>query len=147
MSRDRRVHAHWVDEEEIVRYDRSGKWYIELPLLKMRKNVTIAEAVTRAFELEEGGGKIMLDLPGGGRFDHLVESNERRGMSIPISDSITMRPVWRRRQLRNYMNMKLSPPNELEIQDAIRVLEDPDNAKYAPALNDEAFRIFDEASR
>lgn len=67
--------------------------------------------------------------------------------AIPISDSITMRPTWRRRQLRVYFEAELKPPTERDIRDAIRVLEDPDNQKYAPALYVEAERIFEEASR
>lgn len=67
---------------------------------------------------------------------------------IPVSDSITMRPVWRRYQMRALESANaMKPPNAAEIRDAIRVLEDPDNEKYAPALNNEAFRIFEEASR
>lgn len=68
-------------------------------------------------------------------------------IDLPISDSITMRPVWRRRQLRHYFNMKPKPPTEREIQDAIRVLADPENQLYAPALHLEAFMILDEAGR
>lgn len=69
---------------------------------------------------------------------------------IPISDSITMRPVWRRHLMRSMAELSrsgLKPPTESEIRDAIRVLEDPENEKYAPALNAEAFRIFEEASQ
>jgi hypothetical protein len=65
-------------------------------------------------------------------------------MSIPVSDSITMRPVWARRQRRHYMLGKLDPPSELEMQDAIRVLADPELQVSAPALHLEAFRILEE---
>ena len=69
-------------------------------------------------------------------------------LDIPVSDSITMRPTWRRRQMRAYLPLlQLTHPTAREIQDAIRVLEDPDNERLAPALNLEAFRIFEEASR
>lgn len=78
---DRKVHAEDPAGEQIVRYDRAGKWYIELVEPSMhapaRKQIDIGEAVDRAFELEDmGTGKIHLGLPGGRRFDHLVR--ERR---------------------------------------------------------------------
>ena len=71
MYNDRAVHAAFPGLEEIVRYDRSGKWYIE-PVDGKRRQVGIGEAVARAQELQDRGGTIFLDLPGGGRFDHLV---------------------------------------------------------------------------
>ena len=66
-------------------------------------------------------------------------------MTIPVSTSISMRPVWKRRQRRIYMQPKPEPPSELEIQDAIKVLEDEESEVFAPALHLEAFRILDEA--
>lgn len=66
---------------------------------------------------------------------------------VPISDRITMRPVWRRRQRRHYMLSALLAPTDEEIQDAILVLADPENETFAPALWIEAFNIFEEASR
>lgn len=66
---------------------------------------------------------------------------------LAVSDKITMRPVWDRRQRRHYLQAPLDTPTEAEIQDAIRVLEDPDNEIFAPALHLEAFTILDEASR
>jgi hypothetical protein len=68
-----------------------------------------------------------------------------RSSEIPPSNSITVRPVWRRRQRRAYLQSELAPPSEAEIQDAIRVLGDGESQVFAPALYLEAFRIFDEA--
>ncbi len=66
---------------------------------------------------------------------------------LPESESIEMRPVWRRRQRRVHLQAPLGFPTEAEIQDAIKVLEDADNETFAPALHLEAFAIFDEASK
>lgn len=66
---------------------------------------------------------------------------------LSISKSITMRPVWRRRQRRLYLQTELEPPTEIEQVDAIKVLEDPENETFAPALWFEAFAIVEEASR
>jgi hypothetical protein len=65
-------------------------------------------------------------------------------IDVPVSKSITMRPTWRRRQLRKYMQSKIGPPTELEIEDAIRVLRDPENRRLAPALFNEAVLILEE---
>lgn len=74
---DRRVHASAMGEE-IVRYERAGKWYIELvpPSLDapLRQQVPIREAVIRALELLEQGGTIHFDVPGGNRFDARVRA-------------------------------------------------------------------------
>jgi hypothetical protein len=67
-------------------------------------------------------------------------------VNLPVSTSISMRPVWARRQRRVYMQDVLCQPNEREKQDAIRVLEDPSNQFYAPALYAEAELILLEAS-
>lgn len=59
-----------------------------------------------------------------------------------------MRPTWRRRQMRAANPLgTLASPSEREIQDAIRVLEDPDNELYEPTMYLEAFMIFEEVSR
>lgn len=92
-------------------------------------------------------------------FDALVPKEERedyrrrvgvlvahnRHLAIPISNEIQMRPVWQRRQRRQYMLSTLEPPTEAEMHDAILVLADEDNATFAPALHTEAQRIVDEA--
>lgn len=66
---------------------------------------------------------------------------------LPVSERITVRPVWDRRQRRHHLQAPLDAPSEAEIHDAIKVLEDPENEIFAPALHLEAFTIFDEASR
>lgn len=75
---DRRVHASHFEGEEIVRYDRAGKWYIELVEpsrdAPARKPVKIAEAVSRAVQLVEQGGEVHLGLQGGGMFDAMYRA-------------------------------------------------------------------------
>jgi hypothetical protein len=84
MSRaaDRRVHASHPEGEEVVRYNRAGKWYIELVppsrQAPLRKQVKIAEAVKRAVELVEEGGTKYLNQPGGEMFDHLFQKAWRK---------------------------------------------------------------------
>ena len=61
---------------------------------------------------------------------------------IPATTRIQARPVWRRHKYRTLMNVNQLPaPTEAEIQDAIRVLEDPGNQAIR-GLWDEAQRIF-----
>jgi hypothetical protein len=67
-------------------------------------------------------------------------------VSIPISSSIRVRPVWRRRQQRFYHQNPLGPPTDEEMHDAILVLADPSSERDAPALWIEAQTILDEAS-
>lgn len=67
-------------------------------------------------------------------------------LNLPVSKSIKMRPVWRRRQRRKYYLAELAAPTDAEMHDAVLVLADPANQTYAPALYLEAFRILDEAS-
>lgn len=74
-------------------------------------------------------------------------------MSIPETDSMTLRPVFERLFQRKE-GRELAPPTELEKWDAIRVLEenwrdDPSCTwpRTAEALYAEAERIFDEAGR
>ena len=71
MSADRTVHAR-IGEQEIVRYDRAGKWWVEYspPRMRSARRVTLAEAVRLAREgLESGEGQVFLRKPGGGAFD------------------------------------------------------------------------------
>lgn len=73
---DRTVHAIHPSGEQIVRYDRAGKWYIELvpPSVDAprRKHVGVREAARRARELREQGGEILVGLHGGQMFDRLA---------------------------------------------------------------------------
>jgi len=64
---DRRVHAVLVDDTEIVRYDRSGKWYVE-PRKGKRRGVSVREAARQAGSV----GTVYLGLPGGSTFDRIV---------------------------------------------------------------------------
>lgn len=69
MSDDRTVHAS-NGAREIVRYDRAGKWYVELKGLP-RIPVTLAQA---AKEARSYGWVHHPGLPGGARFDRLVSA-------------------------------------------------------------------------
>lgn len=64
---DRTVHAIRDDGVELVRYDRSGKWYIEHD--RVRDHVTIAEAVSVARMWFHQYGEVRFGLPGGTAFD------------------------------------------------------------------------------
>ena len=79
---DRRVHASHSEGEQIVRYDRAGKWYIEFvppsPDAPARWPVKIAEAVHRAVQLVEQGGEVHLGLHGGGMFDVMYDREVMR---------------------------------------------------------------------
>jgi hypothetical protein len=77
MSDDRTVHACTEDGREIVRYDRSGKWYVEqfgLPT-RPRRHVDLGEAARLA---TLSGSEVRFGLPGGSRFDAAVNSRRRR---------------------------------------------------------------------
>jgi len=87
---DRTVHARWVEDGhyvEAVRYDRSGKWYIE-PQGRLgdftgcgsRRQVKIKEAVEQAVRARASGSVyavILFGEPGGSRFDKLVNDRMR----------------------------------------------------------------------
>lgn len=69
MSIDRRVHAQYRDME-IVRYDRSGKWYLEPAFGLPRQRVSLGVAVQSAkWGMENAGGSWFPGLPGGAQFD------------------------------------------------------------------------------
>lgn len=70
-SPDRRVHAFNADTE-LVRYDRSGTWWIEPKDGRPRKRVTITEAVDAVMRWWQQGGSPVIGLPGGSRFDYLL---------------------------------------------------------------------------
>lgn len=72
---DRRVHAV-AGEWQLVRYDRAGKWYEEYEPARGRSAdaITVRLAAMLAVRKErEEGGWIYLGVPGGRRFDQLVE--------------------------------------------------------------------------
>jgi hypothetical protein len=69
----------------------------------------------------------------------------RTAVSIPISSSIRVRPVWARRQRRLYHQNPLDPPTDEEKHDAILVLADQSMETDAPAIWIEAQMILDEA--
>lgn len=67
---DRTVHAE-CDGFAVVRYDRSGKWYVEPKGDRPRKHVSVHEAVRRAEAAQVLGGPVYLGCPGGRTFDRL----------------------------------------------------------------------------
>lgn len=71
VNDDRTVHAR-IGEQEIVRYDRAGKWWVEWVPDRMRgaRQVSLGEAVDLAVKgAELGTADVFLDKPGGGMFD------------------------------------------------------------------------------
>lgn len=71
---DRIVHARWA-QMEVVRYDRAGKWYLEpVGAVSPRQQVTLKQAAEYAvWARNEREGHLYLDMPGGSRFDLLVD--------------------------------------------------------------------------
>lgn len=71
---NRQVHAS-DHEFEVVRYDRTSKWYLEprpdgRSAGEARRKLTLAEAVGYAVNYCQGrSGQVNLDLPGGSTFD------------------------------------------------------------------------------
>lgn len=70
---DRTVHA-WYPGSEIVRYDRSGKWYVEsTDGSGERRLITVDHAANLALREADGDdGAIHLGRPGGAAFDRRV---------------------------------------------------------------------------
>lgn len=66
---DRRVHVRTRDGREVVRYDRSGKWWIEFPGGERRFRLKLSDAVSWAFD---PGVTVFFGVPGGGAFDAAV---------------------------------------------------------------------------
>lgn len=80
MNEDRRVHASHPAGEEVVRYDRAGKWYIELvppsPDAGSRRQIGVKVAASEALAILQQGGQVHFGLHGGGTFDRLVREYE-----------------------------------------------------------------------
>lgn len=75
---DRTVHASNPDEE-LVRYDRAGKWYVEPVDGSRRRHVGINEAVRIAVGWSRSGnGVIFTGLHGGSMFEAKVLSEAGR---------------------------------------------------------------------
>lgn len=87
---DRMVHASLVDPDdgvtvEIVRYNKQGRWYKEIFRLGDRREPagnqrfgTVHDAVDAAIDLEDEGGTIHTDRPGGRQFDAKVAGAKGR---------------------------------------------------------------------
>lgn len=71
MSDNRRVHASYLNQE-VVRYDRAGHWYLESS--DRTTKINIAEAVRLAVKFMAAGGDVNFGVPGGARFDAKVRS-------------------------------------------------------------------------
>jgi hypothetical protein len=74
VSDDRTVHGHSMNRLEpweVVRYDRSGKWYLESPDGR-RQHVGVHHAAKVAAD-----GNFTPGLPGGRTFDRLVREKRR----------------------------------------------------------------------
>lgn len=68
-----------------------------------------------------------------------------RWETLPKTGRMTPRPVWARHLRRTLLNtQELGAPTEEEKWDAIRVLEDPDNA-FVSGMWIEAHRILEES--
>lgn len=76
-ERDKRIiHALSKDgEEQIVRYQKAGKYWIEFipPKFRSAEEVSIKQAVLRALFLKGEGGRIFFGRPGGSAFDREVK--------------------------------------------------------------------------
>lgn len=72
VNQDRTVHAS-APGMELVRYDRSGKWYLEPTIAGLpRQHVTISAAVDWAMWAWQNGGSPHIGRRGGSRFDALI---------------------------------------------------------------------------
>ena len=81
---DRTVHAEF-GEQQLVRADRSGKWY-----LVTKNKINLAEAVEFAQTWQQQGGNVYLDRPGGAQFDAQLRKRQTSadlGGSEPASTS------------------------------------------------------------
>jgi hypothetical protein len=67
---DRTVHARLSDGREVVRYDRAGKWWVEI-VGGPRRSITVGEAIDLA--CVPGETQVFLGRAGGGSFDAAVE--------------------------------------------------------------------------
>ena len=83
---DRVVHANNADHTVVlVRYERAGKWYVEVVGSHKRNHVTTTEAVDIAHQWWREGGTPHFGRPGGSRFDHLLRrklSGMREGPGV-----------------------------------------------------------------
>lgn len=69
---DRTVHAR-CDAYEVVRYDRSGKWYVEDVGRDRRRHVGVREAAQLAKNATRAGGSVTYGLHGGSAFQRAFE--------------------------------------------------------------------------
>lgn len=78
---NRTVHADHPSGEQVVRYDRPGKWFIEHAAEPQPgRSVTMYDAASRATELAAAGGQVHLGQLGGAAFDAAV----RRLAGMPV---------------------------------------------------------------
>lgn len=65
---DRTVHATSSTGDEVVRYDRAGRWWLERAD-GTRAPLRLTTAVAEAIVIARTGGRVHLGRLGGGRFD------------------------------------------------------------------------------
>lgn len=65
---DRRVHATSAAGDEVVRYDRAGRWWLERAD-GTRAPLRLTTAVAEAIVFARTGGRVHLGLLGGRQFD------------------------------------------------------------------------------
>lgn len=76
---DRTVHARDTAGNELVRYDKAGRWWVEKDGARHRV-ATVKDAVDHALAMERAGGEILLFQPGGQQFDSKVRgARAKRG--------------------------------------------------------------------
>ncbi len=78
VTSERTVHAE-TERFQIVRYERSGKWFVESKVdARPPERVRVDTAAWRAVDAEEAlGGTVYMERPGGRRFDQLVVRHRR----------------------------------------------------------------------
>ena len=69
---DRTVHATGPGGRRIVRYNRAGKWYIEMPGCRRQHRSINEAALVAALWVRTDQGQVHYGLPGGSRFDALI---------------------------------------------------------------------------
>lgn len=74
-DRGRTIHAE-LGEEQVVRYDCAGQWYVEYvpDRYRPRRRLNLQAAVDWALDLAKEGGEIHLGRPGGLAFDRRLKA-------------------------------------------------------------------------
>lgn len=70
---DRTVHAR-IGRDEVVRYDRAGKWWLEQPHSGFRHRISFDLAVKMGVDAMASEGTVYFGRPGGSTFDRRVRA-------------------------------------------------------------------------